>query len=459
MTTALSHDAFRTFSASGGCQVIDALESDANNSGAVILPYTTRSWRELSELSLCALEYFWGQAFALGSLAVIFGQGGLGKSRLALNLVRNQVLNLPFAGLPTGDRPLRHLIMGSENSIHRLQHDVQKMSAGLTPDQLDLLDAHIQMATLENPEDPFITLGSPENVARWRVTLETFKPEVLWVDPWGDLLDGEANSDEDTRMTLRTLNRLLREVCTNAACEILAHSRTGARNIAQAVGFDAANFGKGSKALYSAARSVWNMAPGDESEDPPIVLFHSKNNNGPRHRAVAVRLDPETMLYELVEGFDFDKWQETVNARANGKGKGRTKPTKPLEEYRPAVLDIVKEEPLPAGILEAKIKERVGVSDKLVRAILQDVIHAGLLTKSGRSKKRCGHVLYGLPADMDHLMRPELKFDAVAPLGLVGSQTDQTNKTDQQRLEVGLCATSLRERKPTNPTCHERQRI
>lgn len=437
-------------------QVLLALQADAAAVGATPSPYTTRAWGELSRMLLPPLEYFWGQAFALGSNGILFGQGGLGKSRLALNLVRNQVIGLPFAGLATGNRPLRQLMMGSENSIHRLQHDVRKMSAGLTSEQLTMLDTHIRLATLENPEDPFITLGDMANVIRWRVTLEAFKPEVLWVDPFGDLLDGEANSDEDVRGTLRTLNRLLREVCPNAACVILAHSRTGAKNIAQAVGFDAANFGKGSKALYSAARSVWNLAPGNESEDPPVVLFHAKNNNGPRHPPMAVRLDPKSMLYELVEGFDFDAWQAIVSARASGKGKGRTTPARPLEEYRAAVLLLVQEGPLPAGILEAKIKQCTGVSDRTVRAILQEVVHAGVLKKSARVKERDGHVLYGLPADVDKIMRPELNFDAVVPLGSVRSQTDQPNQTDQQRLEVGLRATSLRERKPTKPTPHKR---
>ena len=201
----------------------------------------------------------------MGIIAVIFGQGGLGKSRLALNQARNQVLGLPFAGMPTGGGPLRHLMMGSENSIHRLQHDVQKMSAGLSPEQIKLLNDNIRLATLENPDDPFISVADVVNVERWRMTLQGYRPNVLWVDPWGDVLAGEANNDEDARGTLQILNRLVRQVDHQAAMIILAHSRTGVKNIAQAVGFEGANFGKGSKALYSAARCVWNLVPSDES--------------------------------------------------------------------------------------------------------------------------------------------------------------------------------------------------
>ena len=289
-------------------------------------PYSTRTWAELVGMELPPPRPVWG-GIVLGGLGVVFGQGGLGKSRVALNLARNQVLGLPFAGLPTGPEPLRHLMMGSENSIHRLQNDARRMGAGLDAERIARLDAHIRMATLERPEDSFISVATPENVSKWRATLEAYPPDVLWADPWGDLLDGEANSDEDARRTLAALRHLLRRVNPEGAIVILAHARTGAANIRQAIGYDAANFGKGSKALYSAARCVWNLAPGDETEHPPLVAVHAKSNDAPRERPRALRLDAETMLYNLDPDFDFDAWAEEVGQRAQGKGGPRRKPS------------------------------------------------------------------------------------------------------------------------------------
>jgi hypothetical protein len=285
-------------------------------------PYSTRTWAELMRMDLPPPRPVWG-GIVLGGLGVIFGQGGLGKSRVALNLARNQVLGLPFAGLPTGPDPLRHLMMGSENSIHRLQGDARCMGAGLDAEQIARLDAHIRMATIERPEDAFISVASADNVAKWRATLDAFPPDVLWADPWGDLLDGEANSDEDARRTLAALRHLLRRVNPDAAIVILAHARTGAANVRQAIGYDAANFGKGSKALYSAARCVWNLAPGDETENPPLVAVHAKCNDAPRVRPRALRMDGETMLYHLDHDFDFEAWEEEVGQRAQGKNRPR----------------------------------------------------------------------------------------------------------------------------------------
>ena len=75
--------------------------------------YSTRAWGEIARLALPPPIWFLGECFALGHgrvrLHAIFGQGGLGKSRISMNIARNQVLGLPFGGMPTGTKPRRHL--------------------------------------------------------------------------------------------------------------------------------------------------------------------------------------------------------------------------------------------------------------------------------------------------------------------------------------------------------------
>lgn len=315
----------------------ETVQAETPEGAEIVRPYSTRAWDELARMHLVPPLEVWG-GFTLGASCVIFGVGGLGKSRVALNIARNQALGLPFAGLPTAPRPLRHLMMGSENSIHRLQYDIRKMNVGLTAEQIATLGAHVRLATLEGPEDTYIAL-TPANVERWRLTLEEHRPEVLWCDPWGDILDGDGNSDDDARATISTLRRLLRKVSPEAGLCILAHSRTGALNILQAVGFDAANFGKGSKALYSAARCVWNLAPGSESEDPPLVCAHAKCNDKPKEKPFAIRLDPETMCYNREDAFDLEAWQAELSARARGRSGPKRGPTMTEEQAFEALGD------------------------------------------------------------------------------------------------------------------------
>ena len=305
--------------------MVDEAKAMSGASGEAVRPYSTRSWAELSRMVLDPPPIVWG-GYALGAVGALFGQGGLGKSRMALNIVRNQVLGLPFAGMQTASGPLRHLMIGSENSIHRLIDDTRRMNTGLTPGQIELLGSNVRLATLEQPDDTSISLASPDNLDRWLKTLRDWPPDMLWVDPWGDVLDGDANSDDDARGTIAALRRVLRTANPAAGLVILAHARTGARNIAQAVGYDAANFGKGSKALHAAARCVWNLAPGDESDNPPVVCVHAKSNDCPKQRTVALRLDPDTRLYSPIEGFDLETWLADVGQRANGRCASKRKP-------------------------------------------------------------------------------------------------------------------------------------
>ena len=400
--------------------VVDDMQSEAEQvrstteEGAdIVKPYSMRGWAELAGMGLIPPERVWG-GFTLDQVGAIIGQGGLGKSRVGLNIARNQVLRLKFAGLPTGLRPLKHSVMGSENSIHRLQGDVRHMNVGLTPEQIALLNDHIRLATLEGPDDTYISLANPTNVLRWKKTLEGWPPDVLWVDPWGDVLSGEANNDEDARATLATLRNQLRRVNPSASTIILAHARTGVRNIAQAIGFDAANFVKGSKALYSSARCVWNLAPGDESENPPLVCVHAKSNDGPRHPPVAIRLNPITMTYEVDSKFDIEAWTADLSARANGKG-GARKASTPLADYRPHVLRVLVDagQPLASGVLHERIGAAIpdGLGQKRVAALVDDCLAAGIIAKTPRMKEHFGKVYIGTPEQISALRYPTLPFE------------------------------------------------
>ena len=304
---------------------LEDLTTQAAETTDTARPYSTRAWGEIARMHLPAPVWFFGQCFALGfgrvRLHAVFGQGGLGKSRIGLNVARNQVLGLPFGDISTGGEPLTHLFMGTENGLHRLQHDITRMSASLSPEQLHRLDRHIFLASLEAQDDPYVTLSDPGNVARWRVTIEQRRPDVLWIDPWGDVQAGDANADQDARWTITELTKVLGSVNQNSALVVLAHSRTGTKNIAEAIGYDGANFGKGSKALYSCARCVLNLAPGNSEDNPPVLVACPKNNDGTTPPPFALLLDANTMTYERDPDFNVEAWIADVRSKGSGRRK------------------------------------------------------------------------------------------------------------------------------------------
>ncbi|MEI6165682.1 MAG: AAA family ATPase [bacterium] len=346
----------------------------AAEAGTPYTGFTVRTWGEVLDVVVPPKKYILGDLFACGQVQVLFGQGGLGKSRLALNIARNQVLGIPFLGMTTGEGPMRHLFVGSENDIHRWKIDTACMTRGLTAEQRGQLADNIHMTTLEGEGDSFISLGDRENINKWRETLAHSKPDVLWVDPWGDVLTGDG-FDPDVRATNAILRKLAGEVNPKCGIVVLAHARTGASNIAQATGFDAANFGKDSKALFSVCRSVVNLAPCDQSQTPDIVWAPAKHNNGVKLEPLRIRLDPDTMTYSAVGPLDVEAWQAEV--KAHQKGGKVNKAT--VEFNTDAVLELAKTVRSLAE-LEGEIK-KMGVSRRDGVAGIDGLIRTGSLQK------------------------------------------------------------------------------
>lgn len=274
-----------------------------------------------------------------------------------MNAARNQVLGLPFLGLDTGTVSLRHLFIGSENDIHRWKIDTACMTRGLSADQRELLTQSICVTTLEEPGDSYINLGDPDTLTKWEDTLREWVPDVLWCDPWGDMIAGDSLSDRDVRATLGTLRKMVSNVNPDCGVVILAHARTGTANVIQVCGFDAANFGKDSKALQASARTVINCAPYEAGKHPDLIWNPAKSNDGVKPNGARIRLEPETMTYSVVEEMDdaaLQAWQDGVKASAKGARNGK-QPDIPFDDD--AVLGLVAVTPLLVGKLKAIIKK------------------------------------------------------------------------------------------------------
>jgi len=254
----------------------------------------------------------------LGQLTTVIGQGGTGKSRFVMQLALSQVLGLPVADLPTHPEPLRHLLIGTENSIHRQKHDLQRMTSNLTDDQRNRLGGYLYFHVIKEIDDAFICIGSEDIRDKWLLTLEEVQPNCIYIDPFGEVNMGDINKDADVRQTLRELTRICRRYDHDTAIIIVHHARTGRHNIAQAVGWDKSNFALGSKALYSGARCQINIAPADPEDNSRIVVSCGKYNDGKPFDPVGLKLNADTMLYEPDSNFDLQTWKDDVEGKVSG---------------------------------------------------------------------------------------------------------------------------------------------
>jgi hypothetical protein len=279
-------------------------------------PFTILSGAELRQVTLPAkIDVLGDGAISLGQLTTIIGQGGTGKSRFAMQVAISQILGWNVAGMKTHPAPLRHLLIGTENSIHRQQHDFLRMTAALSSIQKTQVDRHIFFHVIREIDDAFINIGADDIKKKWRDTLKAIKPDCIYIDPFGEVNIGDINKDADVRQTLREITKVCRRHNQDTAIILIHHGRTGRQNIAQAVGWDKANFALGSKALYSGSRSQINIAPADPEDTSRIVVSCGKSNDAKPFDPVGLKLCEETMLYDIDTSFDLQTWKDDVEGK------------------------------------------------------------------------------------------------------------------------------------------------
>lgn len=279
-------------------------------------PFTVLSGAELRKETVPPKTNVLGEGvISLGQMTTLIGQGGTGKSRVVMQIAISQVLGWHFAGMSTHPEPLRHLLIGTENSIYRQKSDYLKMTGGLTDSQREKVDAHIFFHIVRQIDDAFIHLGSDDIRRRWLDTIQLTEPNCIYVDPFGEVNVGDINKDADVRHTLRELTKVCRRFDPTTAIVIVHHGRTGRQNIAQAVGWDKGNFGLGSKALYSGTRSQINIAPADPNDHARIVVSCGKSNDAKPFDPVGLKLNDETMLYDTDTSFDLNAWKDDVEGK------------------------------------------------------------------------------------------------------------------------------------------------
>ena len=392
-----------------------ALAADDAANGKGVGKFSVRGAWEIACLDLPPLETIWN-GIALSPFAIygVAGAPGRGKSRVTFDLARQQVLGRDFMGLPTLQRPLKWLIVGSENDIHRLNfemcrflfhadpismkglnNDERKRIAaenGFTAADIERLDANIRPFTLEQPDDCYISLADEDNQKKLTQTMKDETPDVLVVDPWGDLIAGEELNDADVRATVQTLRKCEKDAEINAPCFIVCHARIGANEEAKARGLDEGNFMKNSKCLYSIARYFINVRRASFDDNPPIELVCAKNNNGVKPPPVAGKLNPVTMSYETIADHDADAWQrELENFARTQSGRGGASVRKQVIDISNDVAEILQSardeaaancEPfkgMPKGklceLVQARFADRnVTLTDKRFRIALTSLV-------------------------------------------------------------------------------------
>jgi hypothetical protein len=252
---------------------------------------------------------------ALGQAFVILGPGGIGKSRLLLQLAAALRAGLQFLGLETHCPALRWLILQAENSNRRLRNDLAALRQWVGPKAWSGVNDGLIIHTLENDADGFLSLNNRDTQARIEGLIREVEPDIVGWDSLYNFGIGDLNSDQDMAATLLAISRLTKAGKPQRCPVVLHHALTGRAGASRAVGYDRGSYGRNSKVLHSWARGQINVAPGSPDANDLLVLTCGKASNGKEFAPFAARLNSATMIYEPAPDFDLAAWQGEVSGK------------------------------------------------------------------------------------------------------------------------------------------------
>jgi hypothetical protein len=250
---------------------------------------------------------------ALGERTAFCGMGGVGKTRLVMQLSLCCRAGCDFLGWKTQRPELRWLFLQTENSNRRLKYDLDRMLRAFTPDEQKAIKTGVFFHTLEADDDGFLMLDI-ENSERIASAISTVDADIVVFDPLRDFGADDMNSDRYMNETLREISRITKRGNPKRISLIIHHAGTGKAGILKATGFDRSSFGRNSKVLFSWTRAQINVSPGLPDDNTVLVISSAKCSNAREFEPFAAELDDRTMLYRLKEDFDLDAWQHSLES-------------------------------------------------------------------------------------------------------------------------------------------------
>jgi hypothetical protein len=196
-----------------------------------------------------------------------------------------------------------------------LQHDLSKLRAWLADDWPKFND-RLTIHTLETDTDGLVALDDPAAHAAIADAITSTRADVVGLDPLNDFAIGDLNKDADMRLTLTTLSRLVRRGNPHRSPVVLHHALTGKGGAVKVTGYDRASFARNSKALHAWTRAQVNLAPIDPATNDRLVVACGKCSNGPEFQTFAIKLNPDSLIYECDPSVDVAAWERDIAGQA-----------------------------------------------------------------------------------------------------------------------------------------------
>jgi hypothetical protein len=305
----------------------------------------------MSAVTPCSVLWLWRHWLPLGTLAVLDGDPGLGKSTLTLDLAARitQGWDMPPAGGGSSAEPAAVLLLSAEDDPD------QTIRPRLDVALADPARVHFFRAVTEGDRERPPVLPWDLDLIERRV--QKLGVLLVVVDPFSAFLGSEfdAHKDQDIRRCLHSLALLARR----AGVTILL-----IRHLNKLSGGPALYRGGGSIAITGAARAA--MVVGRDPDDPDRhVLAMVKTNLGPRPRSLTYHIrqaGPDVTRIEW--GDETDLLPDDILWHAQGRTPGR--PDEQVQEAEKFLVAALANGPVAVTKLEKDAKA-AGISWRTVQ--------------------------------------------------------------------------------------------
>jgi RecA-family ATPase len=228
--------------------------------------------RPARDLVSVPIDWLWPGYLAVGSLAILDGDPGLGKSLLTLDLTARLTAGRAWPDGSASSGPASVVLLCEEDSESVVVARLRSMGADLA--------RTFPWPRLDNLAEGLPQL--PGEIDRLDQALEETGARLLIIDPIMAFLDRnvDVNTDANARRALRPLANLAEK----RRCAILL-----VRHLNKHEGAQALYRGGGSIAFVAACRLAWLAGRDPKSEDR-FILAQAKNNYAPKQPSLAYAL-------------------------------------------------------------------------------------------------------------------------------------------------------------------------
>lgn len=206
------------------------------------------------------------QCLPLGKTVLLLGQGGVGKSKLTMQLQISLALDVPFCGHWAIGESGATLGLYSEDEESELHRRFQRITEGLSPKHKKLIEERVLMRSMVGMSNQLTYKdGSEVSLTDYVDRLIALAKQIqnlklIIIDPASRFRGGDENNSTDTTRFVEACEVIAQ--ATSTTVMILHHVNKGSMTASES----SQSASRGSSALVDGVRWVMNLSPMSKDE-------------------------------------------------------------------------------------------------------------------------------------------------------------------------------------------------